>query len=86
MVKIGKNLNASQDMQKSNSDKDKVFRDFKVGEHVFLKVKTKRGSIILLNKLLSLMSKVSKYSNTNVTLINTKVEKLCGSGVYIKVE
>jgi hypothetical protein len=40
----------------------------------------------LLNKLFSFMSKVRKYSNINVTLINTKVEKLSGSGVYIKVE
>jgi hypothetical protein len=32
------------------------------------------------------MSKVSKYSNINVTLINTKVEKLSGSGVKMKAD
>jgi hypothetical protein len=31
--------------QKSYADKNKVFRDFKEGEHVFLKVKAKRSSL-----------------------------------------
>jgi hypothetical protein len=39
MEKIEKNLKESQDMQESYEDKNKVFIDFKVGEHVFLKVK-----------------------------------------------
>jgi hypothetical protein len=41
------NLKASQVRQKSYGDKNIVFRDFKVGEHVFLKVKAKRSSIRL---------------------------------------
>jgi hypothetical protein len=47
MVKIRQNLKASQDRKKSYADKNRVFRDFKVGEHVFLKVKVKRSSIRL---------------------------------------
>jgi hypothetical protein len=42
MEKINQNLKASQDRQKIYADKNRVFRDFKVGEHVFLKVKVKR--------------------------------------------
>jgi hypothetical protein len=38
------------------------------------KTSSTRGVEELLNKLLSLMSKVDEYSNINVTLINTKVK------------
>jgi hypothetical protein len=49
MVKIKKNLKASQDMQKSYADKGKIYREFKVGDHVFLNVKTNRSSLKLGN-------------------------------------
>jgi hypothetical protein len=47
MAKIKQNLKASQDRQKRYADRNKVFRYFKVGEHVFLKVKEKISSLIL---------------------------------------
>jgi hypothetical protein len=47
MEKIKQNLKVSQDRKKSYADKSKNFRDFKVGEHVFLKLKEKRSSIRL---------------------------------------
>jgi hypothetical protein len=47
MVNIKKNLKASHNKQESYADKNRVFRDFKVGEHVFLKVKEKKSSIRL---------------------------------------
>jgi hypothetical protein len=47
MESIKQNLKAAQDRKKSYVDKNKVFRDFKVGELVFLKVKAKRSSLIL---------------------------------------
>jgi hypothetical protein len=50
MVNIKKNLKVSQDMQKSYVDKPhRTYREFKVGDHVFLKVKTKRSSLKLGN-------------------------------------
>ena len=45
--KIKQNLKASRDRKKSYADRNKVFKYFKVGEHVFLKVKAKRKSIRL---------------------------------------
>jgi hypothetical protein len=45
MVKIKQNLKATQDRQKSYADKNKTYREFKVGEHVFLKVKPKKSSL-----------------------------------------
>jgi hypothetical protein len=47
MERIKQNLKAAQDRKKSYADRNKVFRDFKVGEHVFLKVKEKRSSLRL---------------------------------------
>jgi hypothetical protein len=47
MEKIKENLKAFQDRKKSYANKNKVFIDFKVGEHGFLKVKVKRSSLIL---------------------------------------
>jgi hypothetical protein len=47
MVKIRQNLKASHDMHKSYVNKNKNLKDFKVDEHVFLKVKEKRSSIRL---------------------------------------
>jgi hypothetical protein len=47
MEKINQNLKATQDRQKSYAYKNKVFIDFKVGEHVFLKVKAKRSFLRL---------------------------------------
>jgi hypothetical protein len=47
MEKIKENLKAFQERKKSYANKKKVFKYFKVGEHVFLKVKEKRSSLRL---------------------------------------
>jgi hypothetical protein len=47
MTKIKQNLKAAQDRQKSYADKNKTHREFKVGDHVFLKVKANRSSLKL---------------------------------------
>jgi hypothetical protein len=47
MEKIKKNSKASQDRQKIYADKNNMFRVFKVGERVFLKVKMKKSSLRL---------------------------------------
>jgi hypothetical protein len=47
MVKIKQNLKASQDRQKVYADKNKTTREFKVREHVPLKVKPKKISLKL---------------------------------------
>jgi hypothetical protein len=49
MLKIKKNLKGAQDMQKIYADKNRTRREFKVGEHVFLKVKFNRSSLRLGN-------------------------------------
>jgi hypothetical protein len=49
MIKIKQNLKASQDRQKSYVDKGRTHREFKVGDHVFLKVKSNRSSLKLGN-------------------------------------
>jgi hypothetical protein len=45
MEKIKHNLNYAQDRHTSYANKNRVFIDFKVGEHVFLKVNAKRSSL-----------------------------------------
>jgi hypothetical protein len=47
MVKIKQNLKATQDRQKSYADKNRTNREFKVGEHVLLKVNPKKISLRL---------------------------------------
>jgi hypothetical protein len=47
MEKIKPNLKVSQDRKKIYAERNKVFRYFKVGEHVFLKVNEKRSLLIL---------------------------------------
>jgi hypothetical protein len=47
MVRIKQNLKTTYDGQKSYDNKGKVQKQFKVGEHVFLKVKAKRSSVKL---------------------------------------
>jgi hypothetical protein len=47
VVKIKKNLKVAQDRQKFYADKNKTTREFKVGEHVLLKVKPKKISLKL---------------------------------------
>jgi hypothetical protein len=42
MEKIKHNLKVAQDRQKNYAERNKLFIDFKVGEHVFLKVKLKK--------------------------------------------
>ena len=49
MLKIKQNLKVSQDRQKSYANKNKTHREFKVGDHVFLKVKAKKSSLKLGN-------------------------------------
>jgi hypothetical protein len=49
MLKIKHNLKASQDRKKSYADKGRTHREFKVGDHVFLKVKANRSSLKLGN-------------------------------------
>jgi hypothetical protein len=49
MIKIKKNLKASQDRNKSYADNNITHRKFKVGEHVFLKVKANKSSLKLGN-------------------------------------
>jgi hypothetical protein len=47
MTKIKKNLKAAQDKQKRYADKNRNHREFKVGDHVFMKVKANRSSLKL---------------------------------------
>jgi hypothetical protein len=49
MLKIMKNLKVSQKMQKSYADKNKTHREFKVGDHLFLRVKANISSLRLGN-------------------------------------
>jgi hypothetical protein len=57
MERIKNNLKASQDRQKIYADMNIVFIYFKVGEHVFLKVKGKRSSL----RLGSFLKLVARY-------------------------
>jgi hypothetical protein len=57
MVRIKHNLKATQDGQKSYGDKNMAAREFKVGEHVILKVKLKNISL----KLGSCINLVARY-------------------------
>jgi hypothetical protein len=45
MVKIMKNLKVSQDIQKSYAGRKRNHKEFKVGDHVYLRVKPKRSSL-----------------------------------------
>ena len=47
MIRIKHNLKTAQDRQKSYADSNRNHREFKVGDHVFLKVKTNRSSLKL---------------------------------------
>ena len=47
MARIKYNLKASQDRKKRYADRNKFFKYFKVGEHVFSKVKEKRSFLKL---------------------------------------
>jgi hypothetical protein len=49
MIKIKQNLKTAQDRKKSYVDKGRTHREFKVGDHVFLKVKANRSSLKLGN-------------------------------------
>jgi hypothetical protein len=49
MLTIKKNLKASQDRHKSYADKNRTHREFKVGNHFFLKMKANRSSLKLGN-------------------------------------
>ena len=47
VVKIKQNLKAAQDRQKSYADKHRVNREFRVGDHVYLRVRAKKSSLKL---------------------------------------
>jgi hypothetical protein len=47
MLKIKKFLKVAQDRQKSYADKNRIHKEFKVGDHVFLKLKANRSSLKL---------------------------------------
>jgi hypothetical protein len=47
MLKIKQNLKAAQHRQKIYADKNRIHGEFKVGDHVFLKVKANRSSLKL---------------------------------------
>jgi hypothetical protein len=49
MVRINKNLKEAQDRQKSYADRGRIDRQFKVGEHAYLKVKPRKSSLNLGN-------------------------------------
>ena len=49
MVKIRNNLKVAQDRQKHYTNKDRTHREFKVGDHLFLKEKGRRSSLKLGN-------------------------------------
>jgi hypothetical protein len=45
MIKIRKNLKVAQDRKKSYADNKRTHKEFKVGDHVYLRVKPKRRSL-----------------------------------------
>jgi hypothetical protein len=47
MVRIKKNLKAAQDRQKNDPNKNMTTREYKVGDHILLKVKPKKNSLKL---------------------------------------
>jgi hypothetical protein len=49
MSKLNNNLKVSQDRQKIYVDKGRIHKEFKVGDHVFLKVKANKSSMKLGN-------------------------------------
>jgi hypothetical protein len=49
MIKIKQNLKAAQNRQKTYTDKGRTHREFKVGDHVFLRVKANKSSLKLGN-------------------------------------
>ena len=49
MLKIKNNLKVAQDKKKNYVDKGRTHKEFKVGDHVFLKVKGNRSSLKLGN-------------------------------------
>jgi hypothetical protein len=49
MMKIKQNLKVARDKKKNYADKGRTHREFKVGDHVFLKVKSNRISMKLGN-------------------------------------
>jgi hypothetical protein len=49
MIKIKKNLKVAQNRKKIYVDKGRTHREFKMGDHVFLKVKANRSSLKLGN-------------------------------------
>jgi hypothetical protein len=49
MIKIKQNLKVAQDMHKSYANKGRTIREFKVGDHLLLKVKANRSSLKLGN-------------------------------------
>jgi hypothetical protein len=73
MTKIKQNLKVSHDRHKSYVDKNIVFRDFKVGKHVFLKVKAKKSSL----RFGSCPKFATRYYGPFETLENRHVSIVC---------
>jgi hypothetical protein len=57
MVKIRHNLKDARNTKKTYANKNIIFKYFKVGQHVFLKVKEKRSSL----RLVSFPNLVARY-------------------------
>ena len=47
VTKVQVNLKEAQDRQKSYADQKQKYKDFQIGDHVYLKVKSKRSSLSL---------------------------------------
>ena len=47
MTNIKRNMNVAQDRKKSYAEKGRTRREFRVGDHVFSKVKDKKSSLKL---------------------------------------
>ena len=60
MLKIKQNLKAAQDRKKSYANKGRTHMEFKVGDHVFLKVKSNKISL----KLGNCSKLVARYCGT----------------------
>jgi hypothetical protein len=45
VTKIKRNLKVAQDMQKSYANKSRTHKEFKVGDHVYLRVKPRRSPL-----------------------------------------
>ena len=47
VAKIRKNMKVAQDRQKSYADKNRLNKEFSIGDHVYLRVREKKSSLKL---------------------------------------